>query len=370
MRRAVLAAVVGLAVLAPDALADDVTPPVISLSVFGTAGDNGWYVSNVLVNWTVSDPESGVLTQTGCGPTTISADTTSTKLTCSATNTVGLPSSQGTNIKRDVTPPAVAANADRAADAGGFYNHPLTATWTGVDATSGIASCTATPYSGSDGASISLTGTCKDKAGNVSAPVPFVFNYDATPPVLGSVTATAGDAGARLAWQVSGADKVMVMRSPTGARAAQSAVVYEGSADTFTDSGLKNGTRYTYLVQALDTAGNAASASTSVTPNADASTKHLLSPGSASSLSRPPMLRWRKIARASYYNVQLFRHGKKILSAWPTKPHYQLRSVWTYRGHRHRLGKATYRWFLWGGYGHRSEHRYGRLLGKRSFTIS
>ena len=76
------------------------------------------------------------------------------------------------------------ANADRLADAGGFYNHPLTATWTGVDATSGIASCTSTPYSGPDGTGISLTGTCKDKAGNVSAPVPFVFNYDATPPAL------------------------------------------------------------------------------------------------------------------------------------------------------------------------------------------
>ena len=81
------------------------------------------------------------------------------------------------------------ANADRAADAGGFYNHPLTATWTGVDATSGIASCTSTPYSGPDGTGISLTGTCKDKAGNVSAPVPFVFNYDATPPALTAVTA-------------------------------------------------------------------------------------------------------------------------------------------------------------------------------------
>jgi hypothetical protein len=81
------------------------------------------------------------------------------------------------------------------------------------------------------------------------------------------------------------------------------------------------------------------------------------------------MLRWREIKAASYYNIQLFRHGKKILSAWPTRAHYQLRRVWTYRGHRHRLGSATYRWFLWGGYGRRSQHRYGHLLGKRTFTI-
>ena len=55
---------------------------------------------------------------------------------------------------------------------------PLTATWTGVDATSGIASCASTPYAGPDGTGISLTGTCKDKAGNISPSVPFVFNYD------------------------------------------------------------------------------------------------------------------------------------------------------------------------------------------------
>ena len=369
MRRALLLAVVVLGAWAPVVMADDVTPPVISLSVFGTAGDNGWYVSNVLVNWSVSDPESGVLSQTGCGPTTITADTAGTKLSCSATNTAGLPASQGTNIRRDATPPSVVANADRATDGGGFYNHPLTARWTGVDPTSGIASCTSSPYGGPDGTGISLIGTCKDKAGNVSPPVPFVFDYDATPPALTSVTAVPDDAGARLAWQASGAATVTVMRSLAGARAAQSEVVYDGTGDAFTDTGLKNGTRYTYLVQAADLAGNTATGSATVTPTADASTKHLLSPGAGSSLSRPPLLRWRKVARASYYNVQLFRNGRKILSAWPTRPQYQLRSRWRYRGERHRLVHGSYRWLLWAGYGHRSEHRYGRLLGRRTFVV-
>jgi hypothetical protein len=368
VRRALLLAVVGLAIGAPVAMAD-VTAPVIAVNVFGTLGDNGWYVSNVLVNWDVTDPETGVASETGCGPTTLNADAASRKLTCAATNGAGLGTSQDTIIHLDKTAPSVTANADRTADGGGFYNHGLTARWTGTDATSGIASCLSTPYSGPDGTGISLTGTCKDKAGNVSAPVPFVFNYDATPPILASVTAVPGDAGARLAWQAAGAAKVMVMRTPAGARAAQSDVVYDGTGDGFTDTGLQNGTRYTYLVQAADLAGNTASGSANVTPTADASTKHLLSPGAGSSLSRPPLLRWRKIARASYYNVQLFRNGRKILSAWPTKPQYQLRSRWRYHGQRHRLVAGTYRWLLWAGYGHRSQHRYGRLLGRRTFVI-
>jgi hypothetical protein len=306
----------------------------------------------------------------GCAPSTvISSDTSATKVDCVAQNGDGS-SSSSVVIHLDKTPPSVVANADRTGDAGGFYNHPLTATWTGVDATSGIASCTSMPYSGPDGTGVSLTGTCKDKAGNVSGAVPFVFNYDATPPALTDVTAKPDNGGARLAWQASGAAKVMVMRSPAGARASQADLVYDGTGAGFTDSHLSNGQHYTYLVQAVDAAGNTASDSASVTPSADASTRHLLSPGAASSLSRPPMLRWRRIARASYYNVQLFRHGKKILSSWPTKPHYQVRRAWTYRGKRYRLGKATYRWLLWAGYGRRSEHRYGKLLGKRTFIVT
>ena len=272
MRKAALLAVVGLAVWAPGALA---LPPTITPTVTGQTGDNGWYVGNVIVNWTITPP---YLIDFGCGATQISADTTGTKLECQAEN-AGDAAYLSVTIRLDKTAPSVVANADRAADAGGFYNHPLTATWTGVDGTSGVAACTSTPYAGPDGTGLSLTGTCKDKAGNISAAVPFLFNYDATPPVLTGVTVSPDDGAARLAWQASGAAKVMVMRSPAGARAAQADVVYDGTGDGFTDTGLKNGTRYTYLVQAIDAAGNTATGSASVTPSAEASTKHLLSPG-------------------------------------------------------------------------------------------
>ena len=362
MRRALLLALLGLAVSAPSALALTVTP-----AVSGPSGDNGWYVGNVVVNWTITP--TGYTVDFGCAPSTVIAtDTTGKKVECQAT--LGPDTSYASvTIKRDATSPSVTANGDRAADGGGFYNHPLTATWSGVDGTSGIASCTSTPYSGPDAVGVSLSGGCRDKAGNVSASVPFVFNYDTTPPVLTSVNAAPDDAGARLAWQASGAVEVKVMRSVGGAGAAETGVVYEGVGDAFTDRGLKNGRRYTYLVQAADLAGNTATGSATVTPTAEASTKHLLSPGAGSSLSRPPLLRWRRVARASYYNVQLFRNGKKILSAWPTKPQYQLRSRWRYRGKRHRLVNGTYRWLLWAGYGHRSQHRYGRLLGRRTFVV-
>jgi hypothetical protein len=165
----------------------------------------------------------------------------------------------------------------------------------------------------------------------------------------------------QLSWQASGAARVVVMR--------EGAAVYDGAGAEFADKGLKNGVRYSYLVQAFDLAGNMASDSVTVRPSSAASSEHLLSPGFQSRVSRAPLLRWREIKRASYYNVQLFRKGKKILSAWPTKAHYQVRTAWRYRGRRHRLMPGTYWWYVWAGYGHRSEHRYGKLLGRRSFVV-
>jgi hypothetical protein len=362
VRRALLLAAVGLSVGAAPARAVDV-----GWSAFGTSLTPGWYVSDVWINWSLTNISPPLTVD--CPPLHLVSDTTGQAASCSATDASGTTTKTTTTIRIDRTPPSAAASADRLADAGGFYNRPLTAAWSATDATSGIASCTSTPYSGPDGTAISLTGTCKDKAGNVSAPVPFVFNFDATAPALTSVSAVPDDAGARLAWEAAGAARVTVMRSAAGAGAAKTDVVYDGNGTAFRDRGLKNGRRYTYLVQAVDEAGNTATGSATVTPTADASTKHLLSPGAGSSLSRPPLLRWRRVARASYYNVQLFRNGKKILSAWPTKPQYQLHSRWRYRGKRHRLVHGTYRWLLWAGYGHRSQHRYGRLLGRRTFVI-
>jgi hypothetical protein len=365
VRRAALAATLGLAVWLPAAHA---APPTITPLVTGQTGDNGWYVSNVIVNWSISPP--GYTVDFGCAPSTlINTDTASRKVDCGA-SIGGDSASASVTIHRDTTAPSVVANADRTPDGrGGLYNHQLSVTWSGVDATSGIASCTSMPYAGPDGTSIALTGTCKDKAGNVSTAVPFVFGYDATPPVLANVSARSDNASVRLGWDASGASRILVTRSSGTARTAQSGVAYDGTGDAFTDTGLKNGTRYTYLVQAFDAAGNAASTTAEVTPYAEASSVHLLSPGHLSRVRKAPMLRWREVRKASYYNIQLYRKGKKILSAWPTKPHYQLRRVWRYNGKRHRLVKGTYWWYLWAGYGHRSQHRYGKLLGKRSFIV-
>ena len=85
----------------------DNTAPAITPTVTGTLGTNGWYISTVGVSWSVTDPESGIASSTGCGPTTLTSDTSGVTLTCSATNGAGLSSSRSVTIKIDKTGPVL-----------------------------------------------------------------------------------------------------------------------------------------------------------------------------------------------------------------------------------------------------------------------
>jgi hypothetical protein len=73
--------------------------------------------------------------------------------------------------------------------------------------------------------------------------------------------------------------------------------------------------------------------------------------------------------RVSYYNVQLFRGGAKILSAWPVRARLALPARWTYRGKTYTLSPGAYTWAVWPGVGPRSEGRYGQLLGQSGFVV-
>jgi hypothetical protein len=81
------------------------------------------------------------------------------------------------------------------------------------------------------------------------------------------------------------------------------------------------------------------------------------------------VLRWSAVPKASYYNVQLFRDGKKILTLWPTDSTLRVPSAWTFAGTAFRLTPGVYRWYVWPGFGPRSANRYGKLLGTRRFVV-
>ena len=96
----------------------------------------------------------------------------------------------------------------------------------------------------------------------------------------------------------------------------------------------------------------------------------LLAPAVGARVSSPPLLAWRTVPRAVYYNVQLYRGAVKILSTWPTRSRLQLRTRWSYLGRERRLVAGTYRWLVWPRYGRGTAGRYGALLGQSTFTVT
>ncbi|MFN2472218.1 MAG: hypothetical protein ABR583_14780 [Gaiellaceae bacterium] len=73
-------------------------------------GENGWHTGDVVVAWTISDPESAVTSTQGCDPVTLTAEAAGTTLTCTATSAGGT-ASESVTIKIDKMPPPVACSA-------------------------------------------------------------------------------------------------------------------------------------------------------------------------------------------------------------------------------------------------------------------
>jgi hypothetical protein len=173
-----------------------------------------------------------------------------------------------------------------------------------------------------------------------------------------------GDGKVTLKYDIpAGVDHVVIKRSTPGQAVK---LVYSGTAETFTDRGLANGTEYRYVVSSMNQAGNeSAGVAVVLVPRRNL----LRSPKDGARLKKAPKLMWARDAEANYYNVQVMRKGVKILSTWPGKPTYKLSKSWKYRGHKYKLKPGTYQWYVWPGYGPRSQVVYGQLLGTRSFRI-
>jgi hypothetical protein len=334
---------------------------------------DGWHTTSVSLIWgwpadysPVGSPDNGCSLPNDVH--VFDQDTAGTRVACLVSK-AGFtdPHTAAVTIQIDKTAPTVTGfTPDRAPDNDGWWNHPVSLQFSGTDATSGIAGCDVVSYAGPDGAAAPVTAGCRDVAGNANMGT-FAIKYDSTPPVLAAMPATTEVGQTTLNWTTS-ADSVRtrIVRSP-GIGTAPASEVYSGPDHTFTDSGVTGGKTYTYAFTAFDQAANTASTSLDVTakPAPQASPAKTTAPS-----PRLPRLRWRKVKAADYYNVQLYRGDKKILSVWPHLNRYKLHRAWTFRGKRRVLVAGSYHWYVWPGYGRRAEHRYGKLIAHRRFKIA
>jgi hypothetical protein len=144
----------------------DATPPVITPNIVGTPGSNGWYVSDVTLTWTVTDPESVVSGTTGCDEVDITADQASTDYTCEATSAGGTDHTT-VSIKRDATAPTLAPSVSpNPVPLGGSATASANATDSGSGVDTASVQCGAVSTSAVGTFTVSCSAS--DLAGNAS----------------------------------------------------------------------------------------------------------------------------------------------------------------------------------------------------------
>jgi hypothetical protein len=178
----------------------DPSPPVITKTVTGQQGNNGWYTSNVSVDWTVTEPQSpNSLQLTGCEDQNITSDQAEQTYSCSATSAGGSAEEQSVTIKRDATAPVINDDGTTQSPNGAlWFNSAVVNDFSATDATpgSGLASAASfTKSSGTaEGSAVKInSGPVSDLAGNTNAGIDSAaFKIDLTKPSVNVTGVTNG----------------------------------------------------------------------------------------------------------------------------------------------------------------------------------
>jgi fibro-slime domain-containing protein len=171
----------------------DNTPPAVAPVVSGTLGANGWYTSNIAISWSVTDPESDVTSTTGCGATSVTADTDGATFTCTATS-VGGTAGASVTVKRDASAPSVTPTISGTAGANGWYTSNVIVSWATADAMSGASACASTTTT-TDNTGTTYSCTSTNGAGLATTLSVSAKRDASAPSVVGTVSGTIGNGG-------------------------------------------------------------------------------------------------------------------------------------------------------------------------------
>jgi large repetitive protein len=355
----------------------DATAPSADARLTREPDSNGWYNQGLTIDFSGGDELSGLAACTAdrnyTGP-----DSASVTVNGSCTDEAGNPSGASVSFRYDATPPDVEARPDRKPNAKGWYKSEVRVSFVGTDAISGVDSCApAATYAGPDARNVAVSGTCRDRAANVSGEARLQLKYDTTEPELTRLRhAKLRGRGIVVRWASDDASTFVVVRRP-GRDGARFSTVYTGPEHSLLDREVTAGVAYRYTVTASDEAGNSAAKHLVVRSETRASTRvtsaarpTLTRPAQGARVSVPPLLDWEAVPKATYYNVQLFRDGKKILTAWPAATSLRLERSWRFGGQVQRLEPGRYRWYVWPGFGKRTAGDYGKPLGSRTFVVT
>ncbi|MEM3483796.1 MAG: hypothetical protein QXW00_03585 [Candidatus Woesearchaeota archaeon] len=168
----------------------DTTPPIITRLIRGTLGSNGWYVSDVKVEWTVTDEESPVVIDYGCRVQLFNLETAGTTSLCIAHSEGGV-SSDSLGLKIDKTgPSALLSVTSGNLGSNGWYVSDVTISTSGEDDVSSPVICTPEQHLSTDSAGTTFHGKCVNDAGLETEAEPLTIKLDKTNP---ETTLTIGE---------------------------------------------------------------------------------------------------------------------------------------------------------------------------------
>jgi hypothetical protein len=221
------------------------------------------------------------------------------------------------------------------------------------------------------GATYAYTVLALDAAGNLSVTgaaatvtVPKAPGRDATAPARpAAVDAEVHGSKATVTWK-NPKDRdfdhvVVVANAKHRPRSAGDGTrVYSGRATSAPVTGTP-GTTVFVAIFAYDKTGNASAPSYASASFA----RSALLPANGSAIGGSPQLSWRGVARATYYNVQVFQGRKRVAVGWPHGTSFRVPAG------KLRKGK-TYTWYVWPGFGALKDAHYGGQVGHAAFTYT
>ena len=222
----------------------DKTAPVVTAAATTSPNANNWYNSNITVNFTASDPLSGLAS---VDPSTvISSEGNNVSATGTATDLAGNTGSGTLTANLDKTAPTISAQRDTLANANGWNNTNVLSSYSASDTLSGLSSAASGTFTfTSEAANQSHIFTISDLADNSSSATVSSISIDKTDPVVVIAGPLAGVHNTPQTLQYTVTDNLTAAPAITG----------PANNSVFNTIGT-----HTILVAATDLAGNSSAA--------------------------------------------------------------------------------------------------------------
>jgi hypothetical protein len=242
----------------------DKTVPVVTAVAAPSPNGAGWNTTAVIVSFSGTDALSGIDPSACTAPVTLSTNGAGGSASGSCTDRAGNSgSATASGIDIDTLPPQATATPSPQPNANGWNNTNVTVTFAGTDSLSGsgLQGCSAPVTVTAEAAAMTVGGNCSDVAGNTSTTATATVSIDKTGPLVQITTPSGGSYVQGTAASASyactdGLSGVTTCVGPVG---------NGGPIDTGT-VGVQS-----FIVNAVDAAGNSASGSAAytVTPSID-----------------------------------------------------------------------------------------------------